>query len=170
MVKIKSIRGRMDDNEPNPVDVHVGKRIRLRRTILHITQQQMADMLGLTFQQVQKYEKGANRVGASRLWDISKVLKVPMDFFFEDMEDGVAQLSPRMLNANPSIKMVAEDTHSLDDDPMKRAETMELVRAYYKIPNRRVAKQLFDLLVSLSKSTAGLAHIDDRNKDDDDDE
>ena len=62
-----SIRGRIDDNEPNPVDVHVGKRIRLRRTILHITQQQMAKMLGLTFQQVQKYEKGMNRVGASRL-------------------------------------------------------------------------------------------------------
>ena len=170
MIKAKSIRGRMDDNEPNPVDVHVGKRIRLRRTILHITQQQMADLLGLTFQQVQKYEKGANRVGASRLWDISRVLKVPMDFFFEDMEDGVAQLSPRMLNASMNVKMVAESSPSIDDDPMKRAETLELVRAYYKIPNRRVAKQVFDLLISLSKSTAGLARIDDRDNDDDDDE
>ena len=170
MIKGKSIRGRMDDNEPNPVDVHVGKRIRLRRTILHITQQQMADMLGLTFQQVQKYEKGANRVGASRLWDISKVLKVPMGFFFEDMEDGVASLSPRMLNADPSVMMVSEKGRSFDDDPMKRAETLELVRAYYKIPNRRVAKQLFDLMVALSKSTAGLAHVDERDAEDDDDE
>lgn len=168
MVKNKSIRGRMDDNEPNPVDVHVGKRIRLRRTILHITQQQMADMLGLTFQQVQKYEKGANRVGASRLWDISKVLKVPMDFFFEDMEENVAKLSPRMLNGDPNIMQVAENSRSFDDDPMKRAETLELVRAYYKIPNRRVAKQLLDLMVSLAKSTAGLAYMDERNKDEDD--
>lgn len=167
MVKGKSIRGRMDDNEPNPIDVHVGKRIRLRRTILHITQQQMADRLGLTFQQVQKYEKGANRVGASRLWDISKVLKVPMGFFFEDMDDDVARLSPRMLSIDPDVMMVAEKSHSLDEDPMKRAETLELVRAYYKIPNRRVAKQLFDLMVALSKSTAGLAHVDERDADDD---
>ena len=165
MTRVKSIRGRMDDNEPNPVDVHVGQRIRLRRTILHITQQQMAEMLGLTFQQVQKYEKGANRVGASRLWDISKVLKVPMDFFFEDMDDEVAQLSPRMLNADPRIMMVAERTQTIDDDPMKRAETLELVRAYYKIPNRILAKQMFDLMVTLSKSTAGLAH-DERDDDD----
>ena len=74
MKETKSLRGRVNDNEPNPVDVHVGNRIRLRRTILHITQQQMAEMLGLTFQQIQKYEKGMNRVGASRLWDISRVL------------------------------------------------------------------------------------------------
>ena len=81
MKETKSLRGRVNDNEPNPVDVHVGNRIRLRRTILHITQQQMAEMLGLTFQQIQKYEKGMNRVGASRLWDISRVLEVPMGFF-----------------------------------------------------------------------------------------
>ena len=80
MKETKSLRGRVNDNEPNPVDVHVGNRIRLRRTILHITQQQMAEMLGLTFQQIQKYEKGMNRVGASRLWDISRVLEVPMGF------------------------------------------------------------------------------------------
>ena len=165
MVKGKSIRGRMDDNEPNPIDVHVGKRIRLRRTILHITQQQMADMLGLTFQQVQKYEKGANRVGASRLWDISRVLQVPMGFFFEDMDDDVASLSPRMLNADAHVVSVAENSRQFDDDPMKRAETLELVRAYYKIPNRRIAKQLFDLIVLLSKSTAGLAFGNARDDD-----
>lgn len=163
----KSIRGRVDDNEPNPVDVHVGKRIRLRRTILHITQQQMADMLGLTFQQVQKYEKGANRVGASRLWDISKVLQVPMGFFFEDMDADVALMSPRMLNHSGGPMFVAEDDRGLDEDPMSRAETLELVRAYYKIPNRSLAKQLFDLIVALSRSTAGLARVDERMEDDD---
>ena len=161
-----SIRGRIDDNEPNPVDVHVGKRIRLRRTILHITQQQMAKMLGLTFQQVQKYEKGMNRVGASRLWDISRVLEVPMGFFFEDMDASVAQQSPRMLNAGEDGYFMEEGRRSLDEDPMKKAETLELVRAYYKIPNRTVAKNLFNLMVALSKSTAGLARVDEEDQED----
>ena len=160
MKNVKAIRGRVDDNEPNPVDVHVGKRIRLRRTILHITQQQMAEMLGLTFQQVQKYEIGMNRVGASRLWDISKVLEVPMGFFFEDMDSNVAQKSPMMLNSRWDKAFNVEENHSFDDDPMKKAETLELVRAYYKIPNRKIAKYLFDLIVSLSKSTAGLPQPD----------
>lgn len=166
MKQKKSIRGRIDDNAPNPVDVHVGKRIRLRRTILHITQQQMADMLGLTFQQVQKYEKGMNRVGASRLWDISRVLEVPMGFFFEDMDADVASQSPRMLNATPDALYVSENRISFDEDPMKRAETLELIRAYYKITNRAIAKQMFDLMIALSKSTAGLARMDDKLKDD----
>ncbi len=160
MKQKNSIRGRIDDNEPNPVDVHVGKRIRLRRTILHITQQQMAKMLGLTFQQVQKYEKGMNRVGASRLWDISRVLEVPMGFFFEDMDDKVAQKSPRMLYSDDYRYAVEEGVRSADEDPMKKQETLELVRAYYKIPNRAVAKNLFNLIVALSKSTAGLARVD----------
>ena len=160
MKQKKSLRGRVDDNEPNPVDKHVGQRIRLRRTILHITQQQMAEMLGLTFQQVQKYEKGMNRVGASRLWDISRVLEVPMDFFFDDMDAGVAQKSPRMLNSTDSGMFFAENQQTLADDPMKRAETLELVRAYYKIPNRVIAKNLFNLIIALSKSTASMAQVD----------
>ncbi len=159
MKETKSLRGRVNDNEPNPVDVHVGNRIRLRRTILHITQQQMAEMLGLTFQQIQKYEKGMNRVGASRLWDISRVLEVPMGFFFEDMDEDVVKNSPRMLNKNQSEKnyYVEEDRRSFDDDPMKRKETLELVRAYYKIPNRSIARNLFNLMVALSKSNSNLA-------------
>mgnify|MGYP004650171827 FL=1 len=159
MKETKSRRGRVNDNEPNPVDVHVGNRIRLRRTILHITQQQMAEMLGLTFQQIQKYEKGMNRVGASRLWDISRVLEVPMGFFFEDMDEDVVKNSPRMLNKNQSEKnyFFEEDRRSFDDDPMKRKETLELVRAYYKIPNRSIARNLFNLMVALSKSNSNLA-------------
>ena len=159
MKETKSLRGRVNDNEPNPVDVHVGNRIRLRRTILHITQQQMAEMLGLTFQQIQKYEKGMNRVGASRLWDISRVLEVPMGFFFEDMDEDVVKNSPRMLNKNQSEKnyFFEDDRRAFDDDPMKRKETLELVRAYYKIPNRSIARNLFNLMVALSKSNSNLA-------------
>ena len=165
MKQKKSVRGRIDDNLPNPVDIHVGKRIRLRRTILHITQQQMAEMLGLTFQQVQKYEKGMNRVGASRLWDISRVLEVPMDFFFEDMDASVASQSPRMINRPLSgADFVGENHKGLEIDPMKKEETLKLIRAYYKITNRAIAKQMFDLMISLSKSTAGLAHMDEKLK------
>jgi transcriptional regulator with XRE-family HTH domain len=150
-----------EDNEPNLVDVHVGKRIRLRRNILHITQQQLAEMLGLTFQQVQKYEKGLNRVGASRLWDISRVLDVPMNFFFEDMDELSAARSPRMLRRNYEERgYLREDRPVIDNDPMKRAETLELVRAYYKIPNRAIAKKLFDAIVLLSKSTYNLPDSD----------
>jgi transcriptional regulator with XRE-family HTH domain len=128
----------------------------------------MADMLGLTFQQVQKYEKGMNRVGASRLWDISRVLEVPMGFFFEDMDESVASQSPRMLNGQlDNARFVAEFANGLDEDPMKKQETLELIRAYYKITNRAIAKQMFDLMIALSKSTAGLARMDDKLKNDD---
>lgn len=139
---------------PNPVDVHVGNRIRLRRMILGYSQQYIARRMGLTFQQIQKYEKGCNRVGASRLFDISKVLKVPMDFFFQDMDDEVENQSPMMLaNAdNEEIPMLAEEPDPMEMDPMKRKETLELVRAYYRIQDRKIAKNLFDLIVTISKS------------------
>lgn len=167
MTEKKSIRGRVNDNEPNPVDVHVGNRIRLRRTILHITQQQMAEMLGLTFQQIQKYERGINRVGASRLWDISRVLEVPMGFFFEDMDENVVKNSPRMLSKNHNEKSfsIDEDYRSFEDDPMKRKETLELVRAYYRIPNRAIARNLFTLIVALSRSNSGFVSME-KNSDD----
>ncbi len=157
--KEHSIRGRVADGIPNPVDVHVGNRIRLRRTILGYSQQFMARKLGLTFQQVQKYEKGCNRVGASRLWDISKVLKVPMDFFFEDMDKEVESQSPMMLTMpdNESVTMLSEEADEMDLDPMKRKETLELVRAYYRISNRKIAKHLFDLIVTMSKSNSTMA-------------
>src|SRR6266704_1067410 len=75
------------EGRPSPIDVHVGSRIRLRRTLLGLSQERLGDALGLTFQQVQKYERGANRVGASRLFDLSRVLDVPISFFFDDMPE-----------------------------------------------------------------------------------
>ncbi len=157
--KEKSLRGRVAGGGPNPVDVHVGSRIRLRRTILGYSQQYLARKLGLTFQQVQKYEKGFNRVGASRLWDISKVLRVPMDFFFEDMDKETVDHSPMMLTVPDSeeLSLFAEDEQEMDLDPMKKKETLELVRAYYNISNRQIAKHLFDLIVTMSKSNSTMA-------------
>lgn len=161
----KSLRGRTEDNEPNPIDIHVGKRIRLRRTILHITQQQLAEMLGLTFQQVQKYEKGLNRVGASRLWDISRVLDVPMGFFFEDVDESSMRRSPMMLNKDITEMSFHDVQPVVDDDPMKRAETLELVRAYYKITNRALAKNIFNILVTLSHSSYNEPDFDEQDDD-----
>src|SRR5687768_6202073 len=93
-------RDRMPSGRANPVDVHVGGRVRLRRTLLGLSQAKLADALGLAVQQVQKYERGSNRIGASRLWDLSRVLDCPISFFFEGMEAQTAQSSPRDLSAD----------------------------------------------------------------------
>ena len=77
--------------KPNPIDVHVGTRVRLRRTLLGLSQEKLGDAIGLTFQQVQKYERGANRIGASRLFDLSRVLDVPIAYFYDAMDDGVRE-------------------------------------------------------------------------------
>ena len=150
----KSSRGRTPSGQPNPVDVHVGNRIRLRRTLLGFSQEKLASLLGLTFQQVQKYERGMNRVGASRLWDIGRVLEVPIGFFYEDMDKDVANQSPRMFSIPDTMPAyLAEDATEFDADPMNREETIELVKAYYKISNRKAAKHMFDLIVAMSKTT-----------------
>ncbi len=149
----KSSRGRTPLGEPNPIDVHVGKRVRLRRTLLGMSQEKLGELLGLTFQQVQKYERGMNRVSASRLWDISKVLEAPIGFFYEDMDKVVANQSPRMFNtAENAQTILREDEEECLTDPMQKQETIELVKAYYKIPNRKAAKHLFDMIVALSKT------------------
>ena len=82
------------DGRPSPIDVHVGSRIRLRRTLLGMSQERLGEALGLTFQQVQKYERGVNRVGASRLFDLARVLDVAISFFFVDMPDSIAEYLP----------------------------------------------------------------------------
>ena len=135
---------RQKSDKPNPTDVHVGARVRLRRTLLGMSQEKLGDAIGLTFQQVQKYERGANRVGASRLFDLSRVLDVPVSFFFEDMVPAV-QPEPR--------GGLAEAPERYDADPMLKRETLELVRAYYKIPDPHIRRRLFDLAKALAKSS-----------------
>lgn len=115
----------------HPVDVHVGKRIRHRRWMVGMTQQQLADSVGIKFQQIQKYETGMNRVSASRLWDIARTLGVPISFFFEELAGENA------------------DDAGLEADLLANKEAMELVRAYYAIPEAQ-RKRLFDLARVLS--------------------
>lgn len=132
---------------PNPIDVHVGARIRLRRTLLGISQTALAEMIGLTFQQVQKYEKGNNRVSSSRLVDVANALDVSLSYFFEEMSAGVKAQSPAELvktNKRPEFD-------EKNDPPMARRETLELVRAYYKIQDPAVRKRLRELVGAVSR-------------------
>ena len=118
----------------HPVDVHVGKRIRHRRWLVGMTQQQLAEQVGIKFQQIQKYETGANRVSASRLWDIADALDVSVSFFFEGLETD--QDAPVSAAAMPS-------------DILGDKEALDLVRSYYAIPENQ-RRRLFELARVLS--------------------
>ena len=140
------------DGRPSPIDVHVGTRIRLRRTLLAMSQERLGDALGLTFQQVQKYERGVNRVGASRLFDLSRVLDVPISFFFDDMPEAVA--GPNA-SARSRVAGFADSQDPFGDDTMSRRETLELVRAYYRIADPSLRKKVFELIKSMVPAEGG---------------
>jgi transcriptional regulator with XRE-family HTH domain len=114
----------------------------MRRTLLGLSQEKLGDALGLTFQQVQKYERGANRVGSSRLFEISRILDVPVSFFFEDMPGDVAAAATAQ-QADPTGE-------STQRDPLAKRETLELVRAYYRIGDPRVRKRIFELMKAIA--------------------
>ncbi|SIT79375.1 helix-turn-helix domain-containing protein [Pontibaca methylaminivorans] len=121
----------------HPVDVHVGKRVRHRRWLIGMTQQQLAEQVGIKFQQIQKYETGANRISASRLWDIADALEVPVSFFFE------------------GLKETGQGARKSDvpDDLIGDKEALDLVRSYYSIPEHQ-RRRLFDLARVLSDDAA----------------
>ncbi|MCP5433584.1 MAG: helix-turn-helix transcriptional regulator [Alphaproteobacteria bacterium] len=123
----------------HPVDIHVGQRVRHRRWLVGMTQQQLANAVGIKFQQIQKYESGANRISASRLWDLSNALGVPVSFFFDGLERA------------PAAAQARHRADSNQSDLLSDKETIELVRAYYAIeegPRRR----LLDLAKALNHS------------------
>ncbi len=142
MTKSNSRYGR-GTGKPSPIDVHVGTRVRQRRVLLGMTQTGLADALGLTFQQVQKYENGKNRVSASRLFDLSQVFDLPVEHFFEDMAPEVAAISPAKGRGK------AKEAPSLDPNITTTQETLELVRAYYKIEDADVRKRLYEMAKAL---------------------
>ena len=118
----------------HPVDEHVGKRLRQRRWLMGMTQQQLAEHVGIKFQQIQKYETGANRVSASRLWDIASTLDVSINFFFDGLQ------------AEKGVKIQSD---SMPSDLMSDKEALDLVRSYYAIPENQ-RRRLFDLARVLS--------------------
>lgn len=129
---------------PDPIDVHVGSRVRLRRTLLGMSQAKLGAALGLTFQQIQKYEKGANRIGSSRLYRLSRILDVPVAFFFEELPGDVSV----------GLKGPADSgQESFEPGQLARQETLELVRAYYRIEEPKVRKRIFEFVKALGKSS-----------------
>jgi len=131
---------------PNPVDIHVGSRIRLRRMMISMSQEKLGERLGLTFQQVQKYEKGANRVGASRLYAISKILEVPVEFFFADMPENIA-----VIEKNSDISGMTEpDETAFVMDFVSSSEGLQLNTAFKKIGSQETRRKIVDLIKTLA--------------------
>ena len=152
MVGAEQITGIERETRSSPIDVHVGTRIRLRRTLLGMSQERLGEALGLTFQQVQKYERGVNRVGASRLFDLSRVLDVPISFFFDDMPDSLTNAFGGASGRRPGG--FAEAVDGFGDDTLNRRETLDLVRAYYRITDPAIRKRVFDLIKSMGPTDA----------------
>jgi transcriptional regulator with XRE-family HTH domain len=142
------------ESRPSPIDVHVGSRIRLRRTLMGMSQERLGEALGLTFQQVQKYERGVNRVGASRLFDLSRVLDVPISFFFDDMPDQLTASHGAPPRSAYSGFAEQQQGFGGGDDTLNRRETLELVRAYYRITDTTVRKRVFELIKSMTPQDA----------------
>jgi len=130
--------------KPNPTDTHVGSRIRLRRNMLGMSQEKLGENLGITFQQIQKYEKGTNRVGASRLQAISSILGVPVAFFFEDLPD----------QGSPTGGFAEDQSAGLAMDFCTSAEGLQLNRAFVKISDPKVRRRIIDLVKSLGDEDA----------------
>ena len=149
MAKTKSDHGR-GTGIPSPVDVHVGARLRVRRTLLGMNQRTLGDAIGITFQQVQKYERGANRISASRLFALTRVLDVPIQYFFDDMLAATAASSPANKKRGRATK-----SPSYEPDPMAKRETLQLVRAYYKITDPEIRKHLLAMTKTLSARSSG---------------
>jgi transcriptional regulator with XRE-family HTH domain len=132
-----------DERSPNYVDQHIGARIRLRRLTTHVSQEGLADRLNITFQQVQKYEKGVNRVAASRLWDLAHALEVPVGYFFEGLEDGIAaQGMSEACGDEPVFDLIASP------------DGAQLAAAYASIESPRVRRGLLELMRALSDDDA----------------
>lgn len=134
-------------NVANQIDVHVGRRVRLRRTLQGISQEKLGERLGLTFQQIQKYERGANRIGASRLYEISRILEVPIGYFFDDMpiEIAVSVMGEDVVAAAEMRRPTA-----LHADVLLSKETTSLLRAYHLIGDPEVKRRALELLRSLA--------------------
>jgi transcriptional regulator with XRE-family HTH domain len=139
-------------SNPNPIDVHVGRRLRLRRTLLGMSQERLGELLGLTFQQVQKYERGVNRIGSSRLFELGHILDVPVSFFFDDLPE--ASFGGFAAAGGLGGPGLAEERASFEHEdeglPLDKRETLELVRAYYRIGDPAVRKRLFELAKALA--------------------
>ena len=144
----KRVKKQTSRRGPHPIDIHVGFRVRLRRNLLGMSQEKLGRAVGLTFQQIQKYERGVNRVGASRLFNLGRALDVPVSFFFEDLSPeaaGGGKRRARGLSEAPASV--------LEPDSLSKRETVELIRAYYRVTDPKLRKRVLDLLKALGKAS-----------------
>ncbi len=128
--------------QPHEVDVHVGRKLRSRRTILGMSQEEIGEAVGITFQQVQKYERGLNRIGSSRLYEFARILGVSVSYFFEDLENGKSKLS--------EVTGLAENQHGFEYEKIDNKEILSFVRAYYGITDPMVRKKILALVKTLA--------------------
>src|SRR5215813_7666929 len=133
---------RVPKKQANPIDVQVGNRVRIRRMLIGMSQERLGDLLGLTFQQVQKYEKGVNRIGAGRLFEMARILNVPVDFFYEGVNGTAGQPGSAESDGAPVMEFVSS------------GEGLQLSLAFMKIKDARVRKRVLDLVKSLSEEEA----------------
>jgi transcriptional regulator with XRE-family HTH domain len=145
---------RNSSRRPNPIDAHVGTRVRLRRMLLGMSQERLGEQLGLTFQQVQKYEKGVNRIGASRLFDMAQVLGVSIQYFYEDLPEQLASgsMAPGFAE-RPADSYAAEFLSTRDG--------LELNRAFVRIQDPRVRRSIVDLVRALAGEETAPTHEDE---------
>ena len=136
----------MTKSTPNPIDIYVGSRLRLRRALIGMSQEKLSNALEITFQQVQKYERGTNRISSSRLFQISRILDVSVSFFFDDMDTEIIKQTEGMAEINKQVLQV---------DKLSRRETLEFVRAYYKITDPMVRKKIFEMVKAIGNSEIG---------------
>lgn len=129
--------------KPNPIDIHVGSRVRLRRTMLGMSQEKLGESLGITFQQIQKYEKGANRIGASRLQEIANVLNTPVSFFFDDAPSGQKTRGGGFSDSDSANYVV---------DFLSSSEGLQLNRAFVKIKDPKVRRKIVEMVRALADS------------------
>lgn len=130
-----------------PIDAHVGQKLRVRRSLLGMSQEKLADRVGITFQQIQKYERGTNRVSSSRLYEFSNILGVPVGYFFPDQEETPPNTEYGLAdNEQQGFSVEEED----DMDVMKRKETIKLVRMYYKIDDKKLRQSILSHIKTLA--------------------
>jgi len=137
---------------PDPVDVHVGKRLQLRRNLINVSQEQLGKSLGVSFQQIQKYERGANRISTSTLYKIAKSLGVSFDWFVQEYRDDA--LAPRhgfSDNKQADLDDAPKSNSRLPDDVFERKETFDLLRAYYSIADAEERRDVYRVIKNMKK-------------------
>ncbi|MDD3181432.1 MAG: helix-turn-helix transcriptional regulator [Alphaproteobacteria bacterium] len=150
MSKISATTKDKRSSHPDPVDIHVGARLRLRRNLLGMSQEQLAKACGLTFQQIQKYERGTNRMGSSRLFQFAKLLDVSISYFFDDVR-------AERTSAYAAVGFAEQEQSPLegvvqtDSEMLHRRETLELIRAYYRISDVKTRRKVYELIKSMAE-------------------